>query len=439
MTGNDLPELVGYMKRAAIDSFMAEQNYKPHFCNEDYYSLWGLVPDSNYSRPDKDGRGGGEPFQFATWGESLAPSFDGIRETIDGHVRPWLILPDGSDCTVPQGKATAAATIFGASAIGGSISDNGAISLANQSIKDVTDSKVSGTFTPPFLDKYYMQLGMVTYGIGAASAILEANYAAQAEIWKAAEKDVFAICTDATEALKAKAGHDSAQFGKITLLIATAVAGAVVTVASAGTAAPAVTALILLSSAATATVSAVEAHATISGSSYTEILASLGEALDTLNTGITEQEDAFNTMMGAAVNTIENELFNFNLDAYNMKNYSGASETFRMLEGADEQIQLDMDRVATALSSAESGLSGPPADNPTPRAAGIGADNGTHAKAQELHTLLARCLTLTRAEYERGQQLFDATVQDYINSEAATTEVITRLAAAEALTEDMNL
>ena len=432
MTG--LP--IGAMKRAAIDSFMVEQGWLVTLGGESSYSLWGFL-NSSYSRPGPEGEGGGEPDGFSEAGESLAPSFEAIRARIDAYIAPWLEpMPDGADCIEPKGNASAAATVLGASGSGGQVLDNGELPRSNEGVARFL-TNIHGSFKAPFYDKYFSQFSIVSYGIGAACAILEGNYAGQHTIWPAAQDDVAEICASTVAALQAKADRATSERTKVALTVVGAVAGAVVTIASAGTAGPAVASLVLLSSTAATALTVIEAEAAIAGDSYSDILDSFGAALESLNSGITKQEEALNTMMAGAVDAIGAHPENFNLDAFSLPMDHDTAITLTMIKDDSDAILLDMDRVAGALGDAASSLGSAPATNPTPRDSRIGLTDGTHPKATELYALVARCLVLTKAEYERGRGLFDAAAKDFFDADAEATALVNRLAAAEVLTENI--
>lgn len=434
---DELPTIIGQMKRAAIDSYMSEVGWPPHVMDDSYYSLWGFIGASSYIRPATDGSGGGEASGFSEAGGSMAPSFDSIRSAIDSYTSPWLDLPDGTRCSTPRQATSSAAAIFGASGTGGSVQNNGEIATSNQTVSDVLISNIQGSFTAPFHDKYYSQFAKVVSGLGAASAILEINYAAQAQIWPAARVDVTTICDHARNAWSVDAKLSADKYSAITLTVIGAVAGAVATVATAGAAAPAVAVLVGISTVATSAMAGLEASASVSGDSYADILGSLGEALGTLNARIAAQEDALNTMMVNAMTAMGDDLPSFNLDQFTMQAYPGVADTLGMQQFHAGMVTTNMTRILDALGSAESAFGSAPSTSPTARDYRIGAgSSGTHSNAYELHSLTAQCLNRTYAEYERGQKLFDAAVADYFSADADATTLVNSLAADEALTSD---
>ena len=432
----ELSDIMGQMKRAAIDCWMADQSFYPSWGNDQIYAKWGWMLNF-YNRPDANGNGGGDGNGV---NDSCAAQFDEIRAAIDQRVSQWLGLPDGSLCVAPQQAASSSAAIFGASGTGASVQNNGEIVTSNQTVSEGLINKIEGRFKAPFLDKYYSQFSNIQYGLGAACAILEANYSAENKMWPAARADVTKICEDARNAWAATAEQEAAASGTLTLTVVGAVAGAVATVATAGTAAPAVAALVGLSTVATGAVAGIAATTAVSGGSYLDILSSLDEALNDLNDALYKQEDALNTMMSDAVSTIRGDLASFDLDAFSLGTYAGDDGSISMQQENADIISNSMTRIDGALGSASTALGSSPESSPTPRDYRIGySADGTHWTASELYALTARCLTLTISEYGRGQKLFEATVADYFNTDAHAKQQVASLIADEALTTDVGV
>lgn len=431
--------VIGEMKRAAIDMFMSDQGWPPHIADDSYYSLWGFIGASSYVRPGEDGSGGGEPSGFSAAGDSMAPSFDSIRGWIDDLTSKWLDLPDGSACTPHEQVARGTAAKFGVAAGGGTV-EIGYIGDRNSTIDINVANGIRGAFVAPFHQKYQARFGDVCMGLGAAAAILQINYAAQAAIWPAARTDVTAICVQARDALREKADASASAYGAVTLTVIGAIAGGIASVATAGAAAPLVATMVSIAGAAAVATAGMEAHATITGSTYTELLESLGEALRILDEGITAQEQGLATMMTAAVDTMYSDLSGFNLDAFRMAPEREDGDELFMNRTNTDIISSSMRDIVDGLATAASGFGAPPSASPTPRSSGIGiGPNGTHAQAQSLHELTNRCLELTHAEYERGKGLFDATVEDFFQTDLAAASDVRALAADEALSESLGL
>src|SRR5699024_2513857 len=142
--------------------------------------------------------------------------------------------------------------------------------------------------------------------------ILEANYAAQREMWPAAREDVAAICARAHSAWKQRAGEAAEANNRVLLSVVAAVAGAVSSVVTAGTGTVAtVAALSTVAAAANSAVEAISAETDTTGGSYGEILSSLEAALETLSTTIHDQEEALDTMLTSASSTMNDDLASF--------------------------------------------------------------------------------------------------------------------------------
>lgn len=433
----DLSDTIGKMKRAAIDCWMADQSFFPNWGNDQIYAKWGWMLNF-YNRPDENGNGGGDGNGV---NHSVAPQFDEIRAAIDASVSDWLDLPDGDACTPPRDAANATAAILGTSAAGASVQNSGEIATSNTTVHEVVINRIEGDFKSAFLDKYYTQFSKVSHGLGDACVILEANYIAEKSMWPAAREDVAAICEKALAAWKQKADGAAAASGTLVLTVVAAVAGAVASVVTAGTGTvAAVAALGSVAALASSAVQGIAADTVISGNTYGEILGSLNDALGTLDDALTEQEQALRDMMTDAIGIIRGDLASFNLDAFALGDYPSSDGTMRMDRSDTNIVSTNMGRIDAALADALAALGSAPASNPTPRGAGIGlGSSGTHYTASELYALAARCLELTAAEYGRGHDLFDATVEDFFGSDAAAQSDVARLLSDEALTGRMGV
>jgi hypothetical protein len=100
----DVPELVGYLKRSAIDAYMMSENSGiTSHCTimDDRYVVSFPIPlvgssDRDIARPGMDGQGGGETLDSGSGGSGAdcTSEFDKIRWSIDKIVEPWKQLPD---------------------------------------------------------------------------------------------------------------------------------------------------------------------------------------------------------------------------------------------------------------------------------------------------------------------------------------------------------
>jgi hypothetical protein len=429
---DDLSTIVGQMKRAAIDCWMADQDFFPVWGNEGTYAKWHFAP-YQYFRPEADGSGGGDGVGYNV---SCAGDFDAIRSAIDGVVDKWFGLPDGSACAQPSAAARTAASVLGSDGAGASVQNGGAISTSNSTINTVVLGNMEGAFRRPFLGKYYTAFSAVQSGLAQAAVILQANYAAEGAMWNAVKADVAQLCTDATNAWKAQAESASAANGQFQLSVATAVAGAVASVVTAPTGlGVAVAGLSATAVGLNTALSAVNASVAVSGDSYSSILDSLIESLDKLNATIRTQESELTSALDEATSQMTADAAGYNLDRVALGDYPLGDGSMRM-DSTDAGIVSDNMRIVhDELIEASSALGTGPTSAPTPRHAGIGmSSTGTHSAASRLHVLASEYLQATRDEYGRGHGLFDATVADFFGSDAAARRTVQQLLADEALT-----
>lgn len=433
----DLEDTIGKMKRAAIDCWMADSGFYPNWGNDMIYAKWGFMLNF-YNRPDENGVGGGDGNGVK---DSVEAEFEQIRSAVDAVVAPWLDLPDGTACATPQTVASTTAAQLGSSTTSPTVQNNGEIGTSGGTIEAALVNNIQGSFTAPFLDKYYTQFSKITHGLGDACVLLEANYAGEAAMWPAARADVAQLCEVARAAWSNKAAKAAQESGQLTLTVIGAVGGAVASIVTAGAGTVAAVATLATIGAATSSaVQAISADVELAGSTYEDILASLSGALTTLNTALDEQEQELQAMLNSGSSAMSSDQANFNLDAFSLGGYPYDDGTINMEQSHASMVSTNMGRIESALSTAHSGLGSAPASSPTSRSSTIGlGSSGTHAAASELHAITARFLELTFAEYVRGHQLFDATVADYFQTDADSRHQINVLVSEEALQSEVGL
>lgn len=430
----NLSDTIGKMKRAAIDCWMADDSFYPNWGNGQIYAKWGWMLNF-YNRPDANGNGGGDGNGV---NDSVAPQFDQIRASIDGIVAKWLDLPDGTACDAPRTAVSSAAALLGNTEAGPSVEGGGELATSNNTIHEVIINNMKGSFRAPFIDKYYTQLSKVSQGLGSACVILETNYAAQREMWPAARDDVAAICESALNAWRARAGEAADANSKIILSVVGAVASAVATVVTAGTGTVAtVAALSTLTAAAQSTFEAISAEAEVTGGSYVEILSSLATAMEVLNGTIYEQESALDTMLTGASTTMGDDPSSYDLSAFSLGDYPHTEGIIDMDKSDTAMVSTNMSRIEDALASTSAALGSAPS-NPTRRDANIGLGaNGTHPGASVLYTITSESLTNTATAYALGHEIFNATVEDFFETESEIEKSISGLLAEEALNSEI--
>jgi hypothetical protein len=434
----EMSDIVGKMKRAAIDCFMADQGFHPNWGNDQIYAKWGFMLNF-YNRPNPQGEGGGDGNGV---NHSVAPAFDEIRAAIDARVSPWLDLPDGGDaCDTLASATSSAAAILGTSGAGASVQNTGALATANETVQQMVGNRISGSFKPAFTDKYYTQFKSVSRGLGDACVILQLNYSAQSAMWPAAQDDVAAICDSARAAWDQKAGNAAAASGTLVLTVVGAVAGVVGAVVTAGTG-TAVAAAVLagIAGGVSSGIQGIARNVIVAGNTYLDILGSLDEALGKLNDALTKQEDELNAALTEAAGIIRSDNATYTLDAFELGPYPIGDGTMSMVREDATTVSNNMRRIDDELAGAVSALGSAPSSNPTPRNAGVGrSSSGTHYAASDLYALTARCLELTTAEYARGHQLFNATVEDFFSTDSAASQEVTRLLAEEVLNTNLGV
>ncbi len=442
-TYDDLSNIIGKMKRAAIDCWMADQSFYPTWGYEETYCKWHWAP-YQYFRPDENGVGGGKSVGYGD-DVNCEAQFDQIRAAIDGIVSKWLDLPDGTACADPESKAATSAAILGASGADPAVQNTGEIGTSCLTIHDslIGNANMQGAYIRPFHNKYYTKFSSVRGSLGQASLILQANYAAQAALWPAAREDVAKICDDARAAWETQAGLASTASTTFQLAVASAAVTAIGGVITATTIGPAVVGVAAVTFGMSTAVSAAaqDASVSVSGDSYESILEALDTALEKLSTSIKDQEEALSTSMNEAVAAMNSDLSSCNLDAVDLGDFPLHDEDGTMaMNPTDAGIVSDnMTNIEEELGSVVTTFGSAPAANPTQRSWGIGATNGTHTAASALHQFTARCLELTKGEYARGHELFNATVDDFNNVDSSARQRALDLIAQEEKITEMSL
>lgn len=428
----NLDAAVGKMHRAAIDCYMADDGFYPNWGNDMLYSKWGFMLNF-YNRPDENGQGGGTGNGVT---HSVADVFESIRGQINDTVAPWRTLPEGTGASQPAQGTNAAASKLGAKSAEAGITDGDEIERSYDAASGLVLNNFKGAFRAPFHDKYFMQFATVRKRLAESCMILNINYVTQGEMWKPAQDDVAQICNAAHDLWLAKAARAEAETLEVTLTVVKVVVGTAAAAATAGTGGVVLSALATSASGMVDVMQSLPRSTSVEGSTYGKILGSLQSALNDLNTTLSRQEQALNDMMVKSAATMQGTPKDFNLDVYPLVEYPAADGTIDIDRTDATIVSGNMTRIEDALQQARNELGSAPASNPTPRGAGIGySSSGSHTAAADLHTLTARYLELTANEYERGHTLFDATVEDFFQTDAEIQQLIQKLLADEALPE----
>ena len=445
---DELASFKGKMYRAAIDCWMADQSFTPPWGAEHTYAKWGFAP-FQYHRPDENGVGGGASVGYGD-GVNCEAQFDQIRAAIDAIVDPWLSLPDSA------GSAPHAASAEDASAFTGNSGANspGLEGPRNQ-VERVATLQLKGQFVAPFVDKYCSQLMTVAHGIGDGCLIVSASHAAEVALWPAAREDVTTICLQAQAAWEAVAAKRAAANAEVTFAVigavASGVAAVLTAVLTAGTSLAATTvssavaiahaakgALGVIGGAASVAIAGMKYSAAVTGDSYSGILTSLSESFQRLTKTINEQDGHLRTMLSEMDSEVFADRASYDLDYFELGDYPTTDGTIVMDSTSADLVKNAMTRVHGELSSAQSKLGAAPTSNPSTRPMGIGVStSGTFGEAAALHGRLHGCITRTTNEYDRGRQLFDATVADYFQTDANASTTVQNLQNAEAEIESV--
>ena len=196
-----LDEAIGRLKRAMIDSFMAEKVFGATFSHggnrfefkTDEYLLrsnaYPVEGDDHVARPDEFGNGGGRAWKTmipGVWDQSYGDSreldytaeFDDIRAWVDNLVDKWVLqTPDPAYIGEAASRFDRVCTSLRPD--GGTVSGH-----VNQLEQDLGSPDLAGTTIGAFRTKFVVNLRTVLNGHSCIAAVLASNMAAQRAAWE---------------------------------------------------------------------------------------------------------------------------------------------------------------------------------------------------------------------------------------------------------------
>lgn len=203
-TYENLPTLIGELKRSAIDAYMKSQGW--HIDDGVKYHLG----DSNVTRPGEDGQGGGDWSWIGFWDigndgqdSKWRAAFDAVRSDIDATMQRWLDLPDTeADLKDDIEQMRQANRLLSFSPSGGTGGGNipGYLTGINENL-----DAMSGTTIATFKADFLLQLEKAIGGHHGITVILGAALAATNEIWIRARRTVAETVGETQKALDAYA------------------------------------------------------------------------------------------------------------------------------------------------------------------------------------------------------------------------------------------
>lgn len=246
----DLQTMIGALKRAAIDTYMLDIDYRVEGSEYTYiYAAPGTI-----TRPDEMGVGGGEvlhvPLEHPRAGvsdaqieqvkqsttESLAENWGIIRDRIDAAMEPWLDVPKAGDFDTVLGTCNELiAGILGAvTPSGNALTGSGEMAGPLERML-MESTKFGGGSLDDFKIRYIDESSTRAARITALAEVLGEGTTAEQEIWRCVDADLLELVTRYEEAFRAAASGGSANAAIVLSVIGAAVAGAAI-FATAGTA-----------------------------------------------------------------------------------------------------------------------------------------------------------------------------------------------------------
>lgn len=216
---DNLPTMIGELKRAAIDAYMKSQGWS---IESDKYNMSSTNASFDVTRPGSDGQGGGDWdwngfFDIGDEGQDAKwrGAYDAIRSDIDATMERWLDLPDGSvlDDDVEQLRQANRLLSFAASGGTGGGKIGGYLTGIEENL-----SAMSGATISAFKAEFLLQLEKAIGGHHGITVILGGAMTASREIWNEARKTVADIVGETRDALHAYA-HDSGPNWEVVLKV----------------------------------------------------------------------------------------------------------------------------------------------------------------------------------------------------------------------------
>lgn len=203
----NLPTLIGELKRAMIDAYMKSQGWDVRDGN---YNMSSSSTSYDVTRPGADGEGGGDwdwngMFDIGNDGQDAKwmGAFDQVRSNVDATMKPWLDLPDTeADLTDDIEGMRQANRLLSFNASDGTGAGN--IGGYLTGIHENSDS-MSGPTIASFKANFLLQLEKAIGGHHGITVILGGAIAASNEIWVNARQTVADIVGETTAALTAYA------------------------------------------------------------------------------------------------------------------------------------------------------------------------------------------------------------------------------------------
>lgn len=219
-TYENLPTLIGELKRAAIDAYMKSQGWD---IEGDKYNISSSSTSYDVTRPGTDGQGGGDWDWNGFWdiGNSdqdakWRAAFDDVRGNIDDTMERWLDLPDPAELDDDVEQLRQANRLLSFAAAGGT--GGGKIGGYLTGVQENL-SAMSGATIATFKADFLLQLEKAIGGHHGLTVILGGAMAGTKEIWTRARQTVVDIVDQTRGALDAYA-HDNGPDWEVVIKVA---------------------------------------------------------------------------------------------------------------------------------------------------------------------------------------------------------------------------
>ncbi len=249
MSSGYFDDLVGPLKRAAIDAYMTSPDLGVWGIEGDRYTQDSANGGDAYvTRPDENGEGGGDwetdnvvaDLFGVDRDEEFKTAFDDLRSWIDEKLKRWRDIPKGDDIAplVEAMRQAGRRLSTGAETSGGVITGGGEIA-GNLSVILQDSDAMAGGMISAFKTDFLAQLGTAISGQHAIALVLGGHLAAQEKMWTGARESVVELIKESTDAFNAAAKEAEVDW-KVVLKVSGYVVAGVTLFATDGVGSPAV-------------------------------------------------------------------------------------------------------------------------------------------------------------------------------------------------------
>lgn len=444
---DELDTLIGKLKRAAIDSYMASNGW---YVSETRYEQTGAELDliATVTRPGEDGEGGGDwdganlhDWFGLTDNHDYEKAFPQIRARIDAALSggwTWLPDPAGIAPLVESMRRANSQLAFSAVSTDGRVTGGGNLGgYLNLIVEDC--GAMGGGMITTFKQDFLGQLSKAIAGHHAITVILGGALAAQQGMWEAARETVTDIVTSATDAFNKSANNGGGDWHVLLKVAGYAVAGVSIfaTGGAATTLAVAGLGLTILDDSAGGDKPEAKAPG---GDDYDSIMSAFEGAFPDLNTHIDAEEKTLDANFRTNLDRIRADHASYDLQRPPLIGIDDDRDLHRNSHGGYEEIKIDrvlakeiaddlLPSVSDELNGANSDISDCASLSPLFRDSSIGMGQyGVGESYYEMQRLLSELVSDLSGEARQGGLTFSLAVDDIGRADTSAKDALEKRA-----------